>query len=328
MTAAYNVLVYLHEDFPMETSYADRMREALPGGVFSVSDKNSVTDAEISSAEILIGNPSMRQLQTAKKLRWLQLMSAGADYYCAEPDILPKNLLITNVSGAFGLSISEHLIGALLMLMRHLHLYRDDQRDRLWQPRQKIDSIDGSTILVAGLGDLGSEFARKAKALGAYVVGVRRSSSKKPDFLDELHTFGKLDDLLPLADVVALCLPSTKETRGLFDGPRLSRMKKGAYLLNAGRGDAVDCSALALSLGEDRLAGAALDVTDPEPLPPEHPLWKQPNAVITPHCAGGYSLPRTVYKIMDIICGNLTRFSQGEPLRNIVDIELGYRSQL
>ena len=182
---------------------------------------------------------------------------------------------------------------------------------------------DGTAVL--GLGDIGGEFAKRAKALGARVIGVRRKGTDKPDYVDELILTEKLDEYLPTADCVAITLPGTKETKGMFGAERLSKMKDGAVLLNVGRGMIVDSDALYDALESGKLSGAAVDVTDPEPLPAKHPLWQQENAVITPHVSGGFHLPETHDRIIRIMAENLSAFRKGEPLRNVVDCETGYR---
>ena len=182
---------------------------------------------------------------------------------------------------------------------------------------------DGSAVL--GLGDIGGEFAKRAKALGARVIGVRRTGTDKPDFVDELIHTDKLDEYLPQADCVAITLPGTTATKGMFDAERMAKMKDGAILLNVGRGMIVDTDALCAALENGKLAGAGVDVTDPEPLPADHPLWKMENAVITPHISGGYHLQETHDRIVRIMAENLKRFLAGEPLRNVVDFSTGYR---
>jgi phosphoglycerate dehydrogenase-like enzyme len=172
--------------------------------------------------------------------------------------------------------------------------------------------------MILGLGDIGGEFARKAKALGAYTIGIRHSLKEKPEFLDEQYPLEDLDTVLPRADAVVICMPATKDTYKLFDKERISRMNKSCVLVNIGRGTIVDCDALYDAVKNEKLYGACLDVTDPEPLPPEHPLWKCPNVIITPHVAGFFYLPETLNRIVSIVCRNLKSYFAGEDLINIV----------
>jgi phosphoglycerate dehydrogenase-like enzyme len=217
------------------------------------------------------------------------------------------------------------MLALTLQLLKKLHLDRDEQQQGRWQPRGQVRSILGSTVLVLGLGDIGTEYSRRMKALGARVIGVRRSPRPKPDCVDEAHLFDKLDELLPRADVVALALPGTGETRGIIGKDRLATMKEGAVIVNAGRGSAIDTDALCNALESGHILGAGLDVTDPEPLPPDHRLWKLEGAVITPHVAGGRSMIETGQHVMELNLENAARFVKGERLVSLVDRTTGYR---
>jgi phosphoglycerate dehydrogenase-like enzyme len=164
------------------------------------------------------------------------------------------------------------------------------------------------------------------KALGSYTIGIKRREGQKPDYLDELHTLDSLEELLPRADVVALSLPGTRETYRLFDSGKFSLMKEGSVILNVGRGTTICTEDLCDALEKGQIAGAGLDVTDPEPLPEDHRLWDAPGAVITPHVSGFFHLPETLRRIVRISIGNLERFKNGEPLQNMVDFKTGYRA--
>lgn len=213
----------------------------------------------------------------------------------------------------------------LLELFKKLHSYRDAQHLHQWKSLGRVRSIEGSTVLVLGMGDIGGEFARKVKALGATVIGVRRTDTRKPDYVDELYLTEELDSLLPRADVVAVTLPGNRETAGMVSRKRIESMKEGAVLLNVGRGVIVDTEALCDGLESGHLGGVGLDVTDPEPLPQNHRLWDLPNAVITPHISGFYHLPETLERIVRISAENLRAYVSGNPLRNQVDFSTGYR---
>jgi phosphoglycerate dehydrogenase-like enzyme len=157
------------------------------------------------------------------------------------------------------------------------------------------------------------------KALGAYVIGFRKTNKNKPDYVDEQYTMDRLPEMIGRADIVAMVLPGTEETDNLMDREMLRRMKKGSFLINAGRGSAVDLTALRAALDEGRLAGAALDVTSPEPLPADDPLWDYENVLITPHVAGNLWLRQTILNILHIAGNNLARYLNGEPLDHVVD---------
>ena len=291
-------------------------QEALPG--------QPVTQEDVDWAQVILGNVPAAMLHGSPALEWLQTNSAGVEAYI-QPGVLAGDTLLTNATGAYGLAISEHMLGMLLELFKKLELYRDAQKSGAWQSQGAVKAVYGSTVLVLGMGDIGGEFAARCKALGAKVIGVRRSPRPCPEYADEVHLLEDLDSLLPQADVVAITLPGTDATRGLMSRERLAKMKEGAVLLNVGRGFIVDTEALCDALERGHLSGAGVDVTDPEPLPPTHRLWNIPTAVVTPHISGFYHLRETHERIVGIFLENLRHFQAGEPLRNLVDFATGYR---
>lgn len=291
-------------------------QEALPG--------QPVTQEDVDWAQVILGNVPAAMLHGSPALEWLQTNSAGVEPYI-QPGVLAGDTLLTNATGAYGLAIAEHMLGMLLELFKKLELYRDAQKSGAWQSQGAVKAVYGSTVLVLGMGDIGGEFAARCKALGAKVIGVRRSPRPCPEYADEVHLLGDLDSLLPHADVVAITLPGTDATRGLMSRERLAKMKEGAVLLNVGRGFIVDTEALCDALERGHLSGAGVDVTDPEPLPPTHRLWNIPTAVVTPHISGFYHLRETHERIVGIFLENLRHFQAGEPLRNLVDFATGYR---
>ena len=291
-------------------------QEALPG--------QPVTQEDVDWAQVILGNVPAAMLHGSPALEWLQTNSAGVEPYI-QPGVLAGDTLLTNATGAYGLAIAEHMLGMLLELFKKLELYRDAQKSGAWQSQGAVKAVYGSTVLVLGMGDIGGEFAARCKALGAKVIGVRRSPRPCPEYADEVHLLEDLDSLLPQADVVAITLPGTDATRGLMSRERLAKMKEGAVLLNVGRGFIVDTEALCDALERGHLSGAGVDVTDPEPLPLTHRLWNIPTAVVTPHISGFYHLRETHERIVGIFLENLRHFQAGEPLRNLVDFATGYR---
>ncbi|NCB51159.1 MAG: D-2-hydroxyacid dehydrogenase [Clostridia bacterium] len=314
-----NILVTM----PLEAEEKARIIKTAPQADFVFEDMDKVSDKQLISSEVILGLVPPERLKLATKLKWLQLNSSGADSYCA-PGVLPKGAILTNVTGAYGLAISEYMVGVVFELAYNLHKYRDNQKNRLWRDEGTARSLASSTVLVVGLGDIGSSFAVKMKAMGSHVIGIRRSLTAKPDYVDEIYQMDKLDELLPKADVVTLSLPNSPETAGLMNEARLLSMKKDAILVNVGRGPAVCIDDLCRVLKAGHLKGCALDVTDPEPLPAEHPLWGIENMVITPHISGGYHLQETSDRIIKIVLQNLEAFVQGKPLYNLVDFKTGY----
>lgn len=310
----------IHVALPTTTAHRELLKTACPKGEF-VFNEGDYSKEALAEAEVVIGNPPPEMLHSLDKLRFIQLGMAGSDNYRGR---LREGMLLANASGAYGLAIGEHMLASLLMLIKKLHLYRDNQSEALWRDEGGVTSVEGARVLVVGLGDIGGEFAKKCKALGAYCIGIRRSVHDKPEYVDELHTLELLDVLLPTADVVALALPQSAQSAGLMNEARLRSMKRGAVLLNVGRGSAIDTDALVRVL-EEGLIMAALDVTSPEPLPAEHPLWRCKNCLITPHVSGFYHLKQTHDRIISIAARNLSAYSKGEPIGNLVDDATGYR---
>ena len=316
-----NVLVLLETD--------PAFREELTS-VFSAYNvifnekKNGAIDAlSAENATVILGNPSAALLKRCPRLKWIQLHSAGTDGYAAGE--LKENILLSCASGCYGHAVSEHMVALTFELFKKLHLYRDEQSVCRWKSRGKVKSIQDAVTLVIGLGDIGSGYARRMKALGAYVIGLRRTAHPKPDYLDELLLSDEMEEALPRADLVALIVPRTKETSGLIGRSQLAKMKSDAIIINAGRGSAIDTEALCDALESGALGGAGLDVTDPEPLPAGHRLWKLENAVITPHISGGRYMSETGGYIEKLVLENARRFIRGEALESLVDYRTGYR---
>ena len=313
-----NILVAM----PTHTEHEERLRRACPNGELTFLHGGKPSAGQLAKADIIVGNIPVEDVGRCVNLKLLQLNMAGSDKYAGR---MPEGVLLANSSGAYGLAISEHMLGVLLMLMKKLYLYRDDQNVCIWQDEGSVTGIEGARILTVGLGDIGGEFAKRCKALGAYTIGIRRNVRSAPEYMDEMHTLDKLDELLPTVDVVALCLPNSPESVHLMNSARLRRMKKGGILLNVGRGNAIDTEALVDVLKEGHIL-AGIDVTDPEPLPKEHPLWKCPGIVITPHISGFYHLRQTHDRIIEIAASNIENLISGRPIKNLVDSSTGYRT--
>lgn len=288
----------------------------VPSPHFSFSGITASLD-KIARATIIFGNVPPHMLVGSTGLKWLQTWSAGVNRYMA-PGAFPKGAMLTSAVGAYGPAVSEHMLASLLALMKRLPEYRDLQSSHRWAPSGTALSLRGATVLLLGTGDLGGHFAALVKALGAITVGLNRHPETPVASVDELHPLADLDAWLPHADVVAMTLPEVPQTIHLMNAHRFALLKPDAILVNAGRGTAVDCLALAEALQAGQLRGAALDVTEPEPLPAGHPLWDCPNLLLTPHVAGGDHMEATLHSIASIALENLRRFMTGEPLRNRV----------
>ncbi len=285
---------------------------------FSFKKTSLVTKEDLKDVNAVVGNVSANVIKEANALEFMQLNSAGCDQYLV-PGVLNKDVKLCTAVGSYGLTVSEHMLALTFDLIRHLALYRDKQHNHDWSDCGNVTSIEGATIAVFGLGDIGGSYASKVKALGAKcVIGVRRNVKDKPDYIDEIYSFDDLDKVLPKADIVAMVLPDSSLTRNLMNKEHLSMMKKGAYLVNSGRGSAVNQEDLLDAIKSGHLAGAALDVTTPEPLPKDSPLWDEPRVVITPHVAGNFFLQETFERMIRISASNLKAFLDGDNLRNLV----------
>lgn len=241
-------------------------------------------EPEIADFEVLFGYFPAAWLKKAEKLRWLCAASAGVDHLLDDSLWPSPDCLLSNSSGAYGPTISEHILMVLLMLLRRMPEYEKAAIQREWPYFTPIRSIIGSHIAILGTGDIGSNTARRLKALGAKVSGVCRSGRSEEPAFDRVLAVDALDSVLPEADALVLALPATPETVNILSRERLALLRPDAYVVNVGRGSAIDQEALVEALQSGRLAGAALDVMTPEPLPEDHPLWDCPNAIITPMC--------------------------------------------
>jgi phosphoglycerate dehydrogenase-like enzyme len=276
----------------------------------------------VSDIELLIGVPDDRRslAERAHRLRWIHTTSAGMDGLLPL-DWLPRGVTLTNNRGAHGVKAEQYLRMAYTLLHTRMIDIIANHRAHRWQ-QVFSPSIIGKTALIIGLGDLGEAAARAARQLGLNVVAVRRHA-KRSRHADEIHTCDRLDDVLPRADFVVLTVPLTPETRGLLDRRRLDLMKLSASLINIARAPIVDYAALGEKLRRGELAGAILDVVEPEPLPPDSPLWDTPNLLITPHVSCDDS-ERYADITLDFWFANLARYAAGKPLQNRVDTRLGY----
>jgi len=310
------ILVQHGGEFALWDWHFAQIAQAAPGADVRVIAAAEVTRDDVMTADIIFGFPRKSWVAEAPNLKWIQLPSAGSDgWHQLRPDVL-----LTKASGVFGIPIAEWAMAGVLMLTRNLHLYRDNQRESRWAERPGAAEIYGSTVGIVGLGDIGREVAVRAKAFGCRVLGARRTAGAPVTFVDAVLP---LDEMLPQVDFLVLAIPNTPETRGLISAERLAMLRRGAYLINVGRGVTVDEAAMIEALRSGHLAGAALDVTAVEPLPPESPLWQMEQVIISPH-ASGRSPSANGDRRTAIFCENLRRFYAGEPLINLVDREAGY----
>lgn len=275
--------------------------------------------------EVLYGMPDRAALRTFTSLKWFCGSFAGVDAYLDDALYPSPDVILTNSSGAYGVTIAEHLIMVTLMLLRHASAYVLEAAAHRWGPVLPMRSIMGSTITVVGTGDIGTEFARRAKAMGAKSIrGVRRTMKPADPAFDSVHTHDQLESLLPDTDLLVLALPSTPDTIGFLSRRRIALLPKTAFVINVGRGSAIDQPALVDALNAGQLAGAALDVFVQEPIPDGDPIWDAKNLLLTPHVSGQLSLGYTRDKNVALFCEDLENYAAGRPLARYVDRKIGY----
>ena len=313
----------------MNDAYRRRIDAAAGSLGFQTDYYNSNTDAgdlasRIGEYEVIYGHATPGLLNHAEKLRWLCTDFAGVEPYL-DPAIWPHpDCLLSNSSGAYGPAISEHIVMVLLMLLRRMPEYQAALRDRQWPYYTPIRSSTGSRVVMLGTGDIGRNTARRLKALGASVTGVCRSGTSAEPAFDRVMPTAELDSVLPQVDALIMALPATRETVGILSRERIALLPPTAFVVNVGRGAAIDQEALVEALQARRLAGAALDVMTPEPLPADHPLWTCPNTILTPHVSGNMSLGLTCDLDVDMFLRDLARYAAGELPENLVDRVRGY----
>ena len=275
--------------------------------------------------EIYFGAPSVELIESAPKLKWIQAPSAGVEFVAKIPKLANSDVLLTNTRGAHGPSIGEHTVALLLAMTRHIPESVDQQRQRVWDRKvlyRTAREIGGMTMGIIGFGALGRGIAARANAMELKVLAVDAQAVDGTGLVDEVWPVSQLDDLLEQSDVVVIATPYTPETHHLIGGVELAKMKEDAYLIVVSRGGIVDEAALVDALKNDRLAGAALDVTMPEPPAPESPLWDCPRLLLTPHTAGASA--RKERRVVEIFHDNIIRYQHGEPLLNLVDKTRGF----
>lgn len=280
----------------------------------------------VDDCEILYGHCSQKVIRSAKSLKWYCCCWAGVDHFCDESLYQNPDCRLTNSSGAYGTTIAEHLIMVCLMLLRRQMEYTEIIRAGGWETLPGgIRSLHGARITVLGTGDIGTEFARRAKAMGAKEIrGVRRTKKAADPAFDGVYTHAELDSLLPDTDILVMALPSTADTVGILSRDRIALLPETAYVVNVGRGTAIDQSALVEALNAGKLAGAALDVFEKEPIPAGDPVWDAKNLLITPHISGQMSLGYTRDKNVALFCEDLENYAAGRPLKRYVDRKIGY----
>ena len=297
------------------------IRHLAPHAMVHRNDELQRDPSLLDKLEITYGTLSSRQYAQARNLKWTHSLGAGCEW-TQDPAVRDHPVVVTN-SRIHAVQISEHLFGLLLMLMRRLQDAVKSQMRHTWDRPESslLHSLPGKTLCILGLGTIGRRCATLGKAHGMRVIGLRRQAKPTAD-VDVVLPSEKLDEAISQADVIMNLLPGITSTAKVIGSKQFALMKPSCLLLNAGRGITIDTGALIVALQSGRIAGAGLDVIDPEPLPPESPLWDMPNVIITGHYSG--SIDTYFQQAAEVFLRNLRHYLAGEPLEFVVDKTTGY----
>lgn len=300
------------------------LREQFPELTFlSFTRGEKVPDSVLESAEVLMNYGDKSQIAPAKNVRYIHTISAGIDGYIDEVDRCHgSNLPVSNGAGVYSDAVGEHVIALLMAVLHGIVPSVENMKQGQWPSIPMLGNVNGKTVAVLGTGDIGNNAARIVKAMGARVLGYKLHPCAPFEPYEEIFTGEDgLDALLPRADIVLICLPGSPYTRDLLSARRIGLMKQGCVVVNIGRGSILNTEALLEALESGHIAAAGLDVTDPEPLPPDHPLWKCKNVLITPHISG---LGASKQRHAEWFAENLRAYLDGRPLPGAVNREMKY----
>ena len=291
---------------------------------FFTLDQFEEAKDRLQSCEVLYAH-SVDMLRSAPaSLKWYCCSFAGVDPYCKDPAIFANPDCILTNSNVYGVTIAEHVVMVTLMLLRRMPEYEEVVRNHSWSNQLPIRSIRDNEFTILGTGNIGVNVAERVRGMGAAkIIGLSRSGRPHPAF-DEVHHIADLDKVLPDTKILVMALPGTADTVHILNRERIALLPKDAYVINVGRGTAIEQEPLMAALNEGRLAGAALDVMDPEPLPKDHPLWTTKNLILTPHVSGNMTLGYTCDLNVKMFCQDLANYAAGRPLNSLVDRKRGY----
>ena len=300
-----------------------KIKDTAPDYEITEVEQCDIKVEDLIDSEIVFGRIPPHMLIKLPNLKWQHLASAGANGLTDRELYANKSTILTKSSGTFGVSIAEHIIGMMVALSRDFGHYYKKQLDGEWDSEfPNLRDISESTVLIIGLGDIGTEISRHLFCFGANTIGLRRSASNPHDIIRDVRSVNQLHEVLPEADYVIICTPGTEETEKLFGKEEFELMKNTAIIINVGRGMIIDSEALAEALNKGEIYGAGLDVTEPEPLPPGHPLWSAKNIFITPHVSAATNV--TTERRAMVFINQLKRYLAGQELKNFVDFDAGY----
>lgn len=312
-------------NLPAPEALIDDLSTSFPEVDFRVVSNDELPAALETADAVAAWRIPEEAIQRAANLKWIHRGAAGVEDLVT-PTLRDSDIILTNSSGVHATNMAEHVLAMILSFARGFPALFRMQHERVWEGDRvgtDIFELVDQTVLLLGLGDIGQAVASRAKALGMETIGVRRNSSaSRPNHVDVMVSSERLHEMLASADHVVNSLPSTATTRGIVDAAAFDAMKQGAYFYNVGRGTTVDTGALTAALQSGKLAGAGLDVTDPEPLPQDSALWDMPNVIITAHTAG--RTPHMWPRVFKLIETNLRRYQSGDALVNVVDLDFGY----
>lgn len=303
-----------------------RILSLYPDMQIVITDDDGVPQGDASDATIFMRwwtsvEGFRNTMQQAPNVKWVYTPSAGIDHL--DLDLMrERGVILTNAAGAHAIPIAEFVMMFLLTHAKKARMLMNYARAD-WEEveRTKLDELDGKTMAIIGLGSIGQETAKRAKAFGMRVIGSRRRP-QPTKYVDEVVSDDAWMTLLPTADVIVIATPLTTLTQEMVNAEAFSKMQSHAYLINVARGQVINTTDLIEALQSNRIAGAALDVAPEEPLPVDHPLWDAPNVWITPHIS--YSSPKTRGRMMDMFIHNLERYMHGQKLHNVVNFDEGY----
>ena len=291
---------------------------------FFTLDQFEEAKACVQDCEILYAHSPDLLRAAPATLKWYCCSFAGVDPYCKDPAIFANPDCILTNSNVYGVTIAEHVVMVTLMLLRRMPEYEEVVRNRSWSNQLPIRSIRDNEFTILGTGNIGVNVADRMRGMGAAkIIGLSRSGRPHPAF-DEVHPIADLDRVLPDTKILVMALPGTAETIHILNRERIALLPKDAYIINVGRGTAIEQEPLIEALNEGRIAGAALDVMDPEPLPHDHPLWSAKNLILTPHVSGNMTLGYTCDTNVAMFCEDLKNYAAGKPLNGFVDRTKGY----
>lgn len=308
-----------------DTALAEKLQGVSPLANIVLANRETAAQ-EIADADAIIGVPKAAEIRQAKKLQWLQVPSAGVEnvlHLSGGNDLRDSNIVLTNNQIVQGPEIADHAFAMLLTLSRDLPRLMALQKTNQWVPRPyRGIELNGKTAVVIGVGGIGMQISQRAWAFGMQVIGVDPEDIPFSPFVKQVVKPDQLAEVLPQADVVFVSAPHTPKSHRMLGEKEFSAMKQGSYFIAVSRGALYELGSLVKALDSKRLAGAGVDVLDPEPLPKEHPLWGFENAIITPHIAGRSD--RDNERMVNTIKENVRRFVEGKPLKNVVDKQKGY----